>query len=74
MLISFVVRLSPVALAAGALAGEVEHVASGERGQFRDAVELCAWCAQQPVVPDPRPAPADLHVLPASSADLGAPS
>ena len=46
MLISFVLRLSPAALAAGELAGEVEHVPSGDRGQFRDAADLCAWCAR----------------------------
>lgn len=72
MLISFVVRLSSVALAAGGLAGEVEHVLSGERGQFRDAAELAAWCAQQPpTVPGPRPAPGALHLLASLPADPG---
>lgn len=53
VLISFVVRLSPAVLTAGDLAGEVEHVPTGERGQFRDAVELTHWCARF-VVPAPR--------------------
>lgn len=59
MLISFVVRLSPGVLTAGDLAGEVEHVPTGERGQFRDAAELTRWCARF-VVPAPRP---DDHVV-----------
>ena len=72
MLISFVLRLSPAALASGVLAGEVEHVPTGVRGEFRDADELCAWCAQQPTtVPVPRTSSVDLHVL-HSSADSGA--
>ena len=47
VLISFVVRLAPEPLADGVLAGEVEHAVTGARGQFRDAAELAAWCAQQ---------------------------
>lgn len=56
MLVSFVVRLAPAALAAGRLAGEVEHVATGARLSFRDADELLSWCATaaDPVVPAPR--------------------
>ena len=67
MLIAFVVRLSPSALQSGVLAGEVEHVASGDRGRFRDAEELAAWCALQPAAPEVRSAPGNLHVV--SSAD-----
>lgn len=59
VLISFVVRLSPGVLTVGDLAGEVEHVPTGERGQFRDADELTRWCARF-VVPAPR---TDDHVL-----------
>lgn len=64
MLISFVLRLAPAALADGRLAGEVEHVQTGERAQFRDAAELARWCAAagaaRPSVvvldlPEPRP-------------------
>lgn len=53
VLISVVLRLSPVALASGELAGEAEDVRTGERGQFRDAAELTRWCARL-VVPAPR--------------------
>lgn len=56
MLTSFVLRVAPAALAAGVLAGEVEHVASGQRAEFRNAEDLAAWCAQtaRAVVPEPR--------------------
>lgn len=81
MLISFVLRLAPVALAAGELAGEVEHVLTGERGQFRDGEELRTWCAQHaPLgpslpVPAPRPAAVDLTILqPQAPSSAGEPS
>ena len=45
MLVSFVVRLAPAALVSGRLTGEVEHVLTGSRATFRNAVELTAWCA-----------------------------
>jgi hypothetical protein len=44
---SWVVRLVPDALAAGALVGEVERVATGERTAFRSADELVAACRRQ---------------------------
>ena len=60
MLASFVIRLAPAALAAGRLAGEVEHVATGSRLTFRDADELVSWCAAAAAtagVPEPRAVP-----------------
>lgn len=65
VLVSFVVRLAPAALAAGALAGEVEHVATGARLSFRDADELVSWCAAASAattVPGPRAVPAPSEV------------
>lgn len=72
MLISVVLRLSPAALAAGELAGEVEHVQTGERGQFRDGVELGAWCARllPTAVPPPRHAAVDRSTSIPSPGDL----
>ena len=60
---SFVLRLTGSALAVGRLAGEVEDVASGARGQFRDAEELATWCAAAlAAVPSPGSArPRVLH-------------
>lgn len=57
MLVPFVVRLAPAALAAGLLAGEVEHVPTGARGAFGDAQQLLGWCtaaAGLPPLPPPR--------------------
>lgn len=73
MLLSFVVRLTSGALAAEAFAGEVEHVETGERGDFRDAAELQAWCARlvPTAVPEPRSTSAELRVLPAPSGSGG---
>lgn len=73
MLISFVVRLAPAALSTGVLAGEVEHVSSGDRGQFRDAAELTSWCARTAVAPSPE-ADAPGPQRTASSAPLSSPS
>jgi hypothetical protein len=57
MLVSFVLRLTPAALATGTLAGEVEHVRTGARAQFRDADELSTWCRRVSAVPAPRCTP-----------------
>ena len=62
MLVSFVIRMSATALGAGRLAGEVEHVASGARGEFSDAADLAWWCAHvldAETVPAPRASAAD---------------
>lgn len=63
MPLSFVLRLHPGALAEGRLAGEVEHVATGARTEFRGAADLTRFCtatgaaaADPPLdLPEPRP-------------------
>lgn len=45
MLIPFVIRVASAPLADGVLAGQVEHVPTGERCSFADAAQLTAWCA-----------------------------
>ena len=69
MLTSFVVRVTSAAQAAGVFAGEVEHVQSGERGDFRNADELHAWFVRllPPAARDPRSTPADGSVAHPSS-------
>jgi hypothetical protein len=43
MTVSVVLRLTPAALEAGRLAGEVEVVATGERAVVKDAEDLLAF-------------------------------
>jgi hypothetical protein len=64
VLISYVIRLAPAALADGELAGEVEHVASGVRGQFRGAEQLQQWCVRHGLaIPEARKPASDVRHL-----------